>query len=132
MRGSWIAWLAIVAVVSSVVIVTVFLVVRSDERPVEITLVGAQSDSTAMSVTVQHRGCGSEPSVSVDEDDTGVMLQASYDESRDCDDVMLESMVPVALDRPLGTRLIVVRAVNVGSPLRCVVDGEATDRCERQ
>jgi hypothetical protein len=129
--GSRIARVAIVAVVSIVVIGIVFLLVRSDERPAEITLVEAQSDSTEMSVTVQHRGCRSEPKVSVDEDDTDVTLRASYDESGDCDDVKLESVVPVALDRPLGTRAIVVRTVDDGSPLTCIIDGEASNRCER-
>jgi hypothetical protein len=124
-------WLVALAVVvgAAALLIEAF---DDDREAVSIDAVTAESDFEVIEVAVFHHGCGlPRPEVSVDEDERAVEMWAVYDDSGDCDDVIVHSDVSVELERPLGTRVIEVRRVADSGQLTCVIDGQPSDRCLR-
>lgn len=97
------------------------------EKPI-LAIAGA-TDNAVLDVTVAHPSCDNrEPKVEVDESSETVSLLAEYDEHGSCDDVGLETIVTVKLDRHLGARSIHVDGPQ-GNSLACNIVGATSEAC---
>lgn len=128
--GSAVAAGVVLLCIGAVVAVGFWAIFQDRSEPADIVEIVGRSDSNELFLQVRHLSCQTDrPDVEVDEKDLTIGLSARYDESGDCDDVLVDSTVVITLDELLGSRRIESTGVNDRPAQVCLIDDVLSTQC---